>query len=76
MKEPKPVIVVVAYNRADSLVRLLQSLLHAKEVSDALLIISIDNQEPLNYDVKELAESFAWPYGDKEVRYQEKHLCM
>ena len=74
MKEPKPVIVVVAYNRADSLKRLLQSLLNIREVSEAKLIISIDNQEPHNLDVKELAESFTWPFGDKEVLYQSKHL--
>jgi hypothetical protein len=74
MKEPKPVIVIVAYNRADSLQRLLQSLLFARGISDARLIISIDNQEPHNQDVKALAESFDWPYGEKEVRYQKEHL--
>lgn len=74
MKEPKPVIVIVAYNRADSLQRLLQSLLFARGISDARLVISIDNQEPHNLDVKALAESFDWPYGEKEVRYQKEHL--
>ncbi len=74
MDNSKPVIVVVAYNRADSLERLLQSLLYTREISDAKLIISIDNQEPHNLDVKELAESFHWPFGEKEVRYQSQHL--
>lgn len=74
MNDSKPVIVVVAYNRSDSLKRLLQSLLYAKDISETRLIISIDNQEPHNYDVKELAESFKWPFGEKEVRYQKAHL--
>ncbi|MEN8229371.1 MAG: glycosyltransferase family 2 protein [Bacteroidota bacterium] len=74
MNDSNPVIVVVAYNRADSLNRLLQSLLYAKDISSAKLIISIDNQEPHNYDVKKLAESFTWPFGEKEVRYQAEHL--
>lgn len=74
MNDSKPVIVVVAYNRADSLKRLLQSLLYARDLSEVKLIISIDNQEPHNLDVKELAESFVWPFGEKEVHYQAEHM--
>lgn len=74
MKHSDPVIIVVAYNRPDSLKRILSSLLNAREVADVRLIISIDNQEPHNYCVKEAADSFQWPYGPKEVRYQKKHL--
>lgn len=74
MNDSNPVIIVVAYNRADSLKRLLQSLLYAKEISAAKLIISIDNQAPQNFDVKELADSFEWPFGEKEVQYQSEHL--
>ena len=70
----KPVIVVVAYNRPRSIGRLLSSLKNAKNISQAKLIISIDNNAPHNYDVKEIAENFEWPFGDKEVVYQEQHL--
>jgi len=56
--EYNPVIVVVAYNRSDSLLRLLKSLSQAKEISGAKLIISIDNQEPHNLDVKKVAEEY------------------
>lgn len=69
-----PVIVVVAYNRPHSLKRLLFSLKAARNITQAKLIISIDNQEPHNLDVKEIADSFEWPYGEKEVIYQEKRL--
>ena len=70
----QPVIVVVAYNRPRSLARILSSLKNAIFSSNARLIISIDNDEPNNIDVKRIAEEFLWPYGQKEVRYQEKHM--
>ncbi len=69
-----PAIVVVAYNRPKSLKRLLSSLTYAKKIQDARLIISIDNKEPDNYTVREIADEFEWPYGEKEVIYQEKRL--
>lgn len=69
-----PVIIVVAYDRPDSLQRLLNSLRYARDVHDARLIISIDHQDFRNYKVKEVADSFQWPFGPKEVRYQQDHL--
>jgi hypothetical protein len=74
MKVGNPVIVVVAYNRADSLNRILNSLLHSRNIDGADLIISIDNRQPYNDDVREVADEFAWPFGAKEVRYQKEHL--
>ena len=73
-KEFHPVIVVAAYNRPLSLTRILGSLRNARFKEDATLIISIDNDEPNNLDVKSIAEQFHWPHGPKEVRYQDKHL--
>lgn len=69
-----PVIVVVAFNRPRSLERLLFSLKKAKNIDNARLIISIDNKEPENFPVRDLAMKFEWPYGEKEVIYQEKRL--
>jgi hypothetical protein len=69
-----PAIIVAAFNRPESLKRVLASLLNAKNVSDVTLIISIDNKAPHNLNVKEVAETFNWPYGTKEVIYQEEHL--
>lgn len=69
-----PAIVVVAYNRPFSLKRLLTSLKAAKKITQAKLIISIDNQEPHNPEVKKIAESFIWPYGEKEIILQPLKL--
>lgn len=69
-----PVIVVVAYDRPRSLERLLFSLKNAKEITNAKLVISIDNKQPDNFNVKSMAEAFEWPYGEKEVIYQQKKL--
>lgn len=66
-------IVAVAYNREDSLKRLLSSLEKAsydsKEVS---LIISIDKS---NTDIVEkFADQYRWPFGNKVVDKHEKNL--
>ncbi len=76
MKHPKykPVIVVVAYNRPVSLKRILSSLKNSRNISDVSLIISIDHKAPENNDVLEIANSFEWPFGEKEVIYQEESL--
>ncbi|WP_349663577.1 glycosyltransferase [Cellulophaga lytica] len=74
MSKYKPVIVVVAYNRAHSLKRLLGSLeLASYNTKDIRLIISIDKGVD-NQDVVKVAESFCWKYGEKEVRYQDNNL--
>jgi hypothetical protein len=70
----QPVIVVVAFNRPRSLERLLSSLKNSRNISNAKLIISIDNKAPDNIPVKNMADEFEWPYGEKEVIYQEKKL--
>lgn len=67
-------IVVIAYNRAKALERLLSSIEKAN-FSDFVkipLLICIDKSE--NKDVIMTAESFEWKFGDKEIIAQEKRL--
>ena len=69
-----PAIVVIAYNRKDSLKRLLSSLERAdypKGVS-VPLIISIDKGD--NAGVIQLSDSFIWSHGVKTVIKQEENL--
>ncbi|MCK4747327.1 MAG: glycosyltransferase, partial [Bacteroidales bacterium] len=70
----KPVVVVVAYNRPRSLERILHSLKRIRNATDVKLVISIDNQAPDNYPVRDIATEFNWPHGEKEVIYQEARL--
>ena len=65
-------IVVVAYNRIDSLKRILGSLLRAEYPQKAELIISIDRGD--NRAVLDYAMDFPWPFGEKQVIYQEENL--
>lgn len=59
-------ILITAYNRAEPLSTLLNSLLAINTDGDIIpLIISIDNNG--TPDVNRIAESFIWPYGPKEV---------
>ena len=69
----KPAIVIVAYDRTDSLRRLLNSIESAMySVDDITLIISIDWSEKLN-EVKALADGFCWNHGTKLVRSFESN---
>ena len=70
----KPAIVIVAFNRIQSLQRLLKGIRTANyDVRDIPLLISIDFALD-NQDVLDLANEFTWPYGNKEVIYQNKNL--
>jgi len=69
-----PAIVIVAYNRAHSLKRLLQSIGSATYSSKNIpLIISIDYAKD-NQEVVDIANSYNWPYGTKKVVYQKENL--
>lgn len=70
----EPVIVVVAFNRPKSLRRLLDSLTLSKNATGARLIISIDNKDPENLVVRDIAEEYHWPHGEKEVIYHPERL--
>lgn len=64
----KPAIVVVGYNRPDSMNRLLESIGRATyNDKDITLIISIDKSD-INEQVKKEAEKFNWNHGKKLIR--------
>lgn len=68
----KTAIICVAYNRADSLQRLLTSLEQACYPETATLIISIDKS---NTDaVEKMAEDYHWPHGDLRIAKHDKNL--
>jgi hypothetical protein len=70
----KPAIAIAAYNRPDSLARLLHSIAQADYTGydDISLIISIDNS-PVT-EVSEIANNFIWKYGSKKVIKHEKNI--
>ena len=62
----KPAIVVVAYNRADALRRILNSLSEADyDDTDIPLVISVDHSEVK--EVRQTAENFSWTHGPKRI---------
>lgn len=68
-----PQILIIAYNRPESLKRLLDSIAFAKFTDKNIdLIISIDGSN--NIEVKNVAEVFEWKYGNKAVIIQTKRL--
>lgn len=72
----KPAIVTIAYNRPDSLKRLLDSLANANYTnvdSDGVtLVISIDKSD--TDAVTKLAEEYNWPYGKKVVMARKERM--
>lgn len=65
-KYPTAAIIIVAYNRPSALERLLASLAQARYPSgDVPLLISIDQGD--NAPVVQMASSFHWPHGPKEL---------
>jgi hypothetical protein len=68
MSSSRYCIVVVTYERLASLTLLLDSLLLADYDGQKVdLVISIDNG-PAEESIKQFADSFDWPYGNKETR--------
>jgi len=69
MKILNPTIIIIAYNRPVALSRILGSIAVAdfSTYTDVRLIISIDGGGSNFQMVKEVAESFYWQYGVKEV---------
>lgn len=69
----KIALVVVGYNRPDSMRRILSSLANAVyDYEDVPLIISLDYSG--NKDAAEVADKFQWEYGTKEVILHPKRL--
>ncbi len=72
-----PAIVVCAYNRPAALQRLLGALQGAYYPADrpVALHISIDRDDtPAVREVLEVAKTFNWPHGPKQVTLQAQHL--
>lgn len=65
-------IIVVAYNRPLSLIRILDSLQKAEYPYSVTLIISIDKSD--SNEVAKIAEKFRWMHGKKEVVHYEEHI--
>jgi hypothetical protein len=72
VNEINPVIVIVAYDRDYPLKRLLCSISKALYDSAVDLIISIDKND--NQKVYDLAKSFEWQHGNKNVLEKTSHL--
>ncbi len=70
----KPAIVVVTYNRAESLKRLLSSLARAdyRGRDDISLIISVDKSDMTS--CAEAAQAFSWEHGTKKVIRREERM--
>ena len=70
----EPTIVVIAFNRVNSLKRLLTSLNQSKYPNKNIhLVISIDN-DGKNKNLYDFASNFNWEFGSKEIIYKETHL--
>ena len=70
--DTKIAVVAVAYNRVDSLSRLLESLKCAYYSNEVTLIISIDKSK--TDSVERYADSFEWMFGNKIVDKHKKNL--
>ncbi|MEM9832818.1 MAG: glycosyltransferase [Bacteroidota bacterium] len=72
----KPAIVIVTHNRADSLKRILSSLLRAKysKGTHIPLIISIDGGSENNSEILNIATKYTWKYGEKKVINHRENL--
>ena len=71
----RPAIVVVAFNRTHTLQRILGSIQRAVCPEETKLIISIDNNGQ-NQEVADIARSFVWKCGEKDVIYHNEHMGM
>ena len=71
-KSIKIAIIAVAYNRRESLARLLESLERASYPEPATLIISVDKSK--TDEVERMADDYHWPHGEKRVTKHEKNL--
>lgn len=68
----KTAIIAVAYNRVDSLKRLLTSLENASYPEQVTLIVSVDKSN--TDEVENFVDSYSWKYGDYRVIKHDKNL--
>ncbi|MEM8858266.1 MAG: glycosyltransferase family 2 protein, partial [Chloroflexota bacterium] len=71
-----PAIVVIAYNRPEPLQRLLSSIQKARYPNGTQIpiVISIDGGGEHNAAVSEIAQTFRWAYGEKEIINHSSNL--
>lgn len=71
-----PTIVVVAYNRPESLKRILNSIQNAdySGFDNVRICISIDGGGSLNESVVDIANTFEWRCGEKEIIHHKDNL--
>lgn len=65
-------IVVVTYNRIESLKRLLASLENAFYPESVTLCLSVDRSD--SFEVECFADSYSWPHGNKRIIKHRKNL--
>ncbi|MFB9110944.1 glycosyltransferase [Flavobacterium gyeonganense] len=73
----RPAVIVVTFNRPNSLKRVLSSLRKAEypENENINLIISIDYQDSDNHtEVVKIADEFRWPFGEKKIIEHKENL--
>ncbi len=72
----KPAVVIIAYNREDSLKRLLASVNAADYPNeDITLVISVDGSKGASGEgVKKAAQAFAWKHGNKRLLFHDENL--
>jgi hypothetical protein len=72
----RPAVVIPAYNRAGTLIRLLESLGRACYPEGEIpLLISIDRgSSGHNLEVQAAAQGFPWPHGEKHLILQQNRL--
>jgi hypothetical protein len=72
MEKTNPAIIVAAYNRPNSLIRLLNSLVKAIYETEVTLVISIDKSN--SDEVFEVANKFVWDNGKKVIIRHNENL--
>lgn len=70
----KPAIVIIAYDRPDSLRRLLRSIASGVYPDNVPLLISIDFGGKQRENVLKVADSFVWKHGDKQIIDHRTHI--
>ena len=76
MSQPAPAIVVVGFNRPQSITRLLNTLSSARyDFTNTNLVLSIDHSNcDRGRNVRELCNEFNWRHGEKRLLIREQNL--
>ncbi len=70
-----PALVVAAYNRPNSLSRVLESLRTAQYPDEEIpIVISVDGGGEHNAELLEIATDFEWPFGPKRLVFHKQNM--